>query len=75
LTPLPGLLLEMLRAGEVAEATKIMTEMAMSQEVRVDLLRVHQLISDLLPHASSVQAANVMKSLQKISGTLARGGF
>ena len=70
-----GLLLDMLSAGEGAAATKIMTEMAMSQEGRAELLRLHQLVSDLLPYASSMQAANVMKSLQDVSGALARGGF
>jgi hypothetical protein len=67
-------LLEMIRTGQGQQASQIIQAMGNSSAGRSELFRIHQQVSRILPYATSPQAANVMKTIQDLSGTFSRGG-
>jgi len=69
-----GALLEMIRTGQGQQASQIIQEMGNSSAGREELFRIHQQVSQILPHASTTEAVNVMKTLQDLTGTFANGG-
>jgi hypothetical protein len=54
--------------------TKEFIEMSKTPEGRAQLQKMHLEISKLIGGAKDVQAANVMKTLQDLTGTFAKGG-
>lgn len=62
-----------IRKGEGGWATSLIKEMAKTPAGTEELRRIHELASKLIAHAKSAEAANILKTLQDIAGTLGGG--
>jgi len=60
--------------GDGLAVSAEMQNMALTASGRTELLAIHRTASSLIPHATSNQAASVIKTVADYAGTLARGG-